>query len=197
MYSFHKDLLNENILEFNVWKEIGYWRDLMEISVTLDEDLFNCKVVKGDAGYYVFNIDGKEHQAILTSMEVGMIEIVIDGHASIFYISDDEKGQGTVTLNGHDFQLLRKDVLVVEDVFGTLDLGGKGSGEIVSPMPGKVIKINVKTGKPVKKGDTLLVVEAMKMENNITAPKDGKVEKINVKAGDMVDGSLELIVLAE
>jgi biotin carboxyl carrier protein len=41
------------------------------------------------------------------------------------------------------------------------------------------------------------VVEAMKMENNITAPKDGKVEKVNVKVGEMVDGSLELVILSE
>ncbi|MCD4729110.1 MAG: biotin/lipoyl-binding protein, partial [Bacteroidales bacterium] len=94
-----------------------------------------------------------------------------------------------------DFQVKRHDILVEEDVFGTLDSGGKDGGEIVSPMPGKVIKINVKKGKAVKKGDVLLVVEAMKMENNITAPRDGKVEKVNVKTGDMVDGSLELVIL--
>ena len=197
MYSFYRDLLNEDTQEYNVWKEIGYWRDLMEIPISMDETLFNCKVVKGDAGQFVFEINSKEHKSILKSMEAGIIEIVIDDHAVISYISDDDKGVGTVTVNGHDFQVQRQDILIEEDVFGTLDIGGKDGGEIVSPMPGKVIKINVKKGKVVKKGDVLLVVEAMKMENNITAPKDGKVEKVNVKIGEMVDGNLELIVLAE
>jgi biotin carboxyl carrier protein len=53
----------------------------------------------------------------------------------------------------------------------------------------------VKEGDEVKKGNVLLIVEAMKMENNIVSPKDAVVEKVNVKAGDMVDGSLELVVL--
>jgi 3-methylcrotonyl-CoA carboxylase alpha subunit len=197
MYSFYKDLLYEDNREYNVWKEIGYWRDLMEVPVLLDEGSFKCKVLKGDAGKYVFKIEGKEHQATLKSMEAGIIETIIDDHAAVSYISDNDKGLGTVTLNGHNFQVQRKDILVEEDVFGTLDSGGKDSGEIVSPMPGKVIKINVKKGKTVKKGDVLLVVEAMKMENNITAPKDGKVEKLNVKIGEMVDGSLELVTLSE
>ena len=113
----------------------------------------------------------------------------------LFQISNDRKGQGYVTFEGHVFAVTRHDLLVVEDVFGTLDTGGKDHGEIVSPMPGKVIKINVKEGKKVKKGDIIMVVEAMKMENNIVAPKDGKVEKINVKAGEMVDGSKELAVI--
>ncbi len=195
MYSFYKDLLNEDTREYNVWKEIGYWRDLMEIPVLMDENLFVYKVLKGDAGQYVFEIGGKEHMATLKSMETGIIETVIDDHAAVSFVSDDDKGLGTVTVNGHDFSIQRKDILVEEDVFGTLDIGGKDSGEIVSPMPGKVIKMNIKKGAVVKKGDVLLVVEAMKMENNITAPKDGKVDKVNVKTGEMVDGSLELIIL--
>jgi len=62
-------------------------------------------------------------------------------------------------------------------------------------MPGKVIKINIKEGREVKKGDNIMIVEAMKMENNILCPKDGKIEKVNVKIGDMVDGSMELVTL--
>ena len=195
MYSFYKDLLNDDTQAYNVWKEIGYWRDLMEVPVSMDNSLFNCKVLKGNDGQYVFEIEGKQHIAILKSMEAGIIETTLDDSTSVSYISDDNKGVGNVTVNGHNFQIKRNDILVEEDIFGTLDIGGKDGGEIVSPMPGKVIKMNVKKGNVVKKGDVLLVVEAMKMENNITSPKDGKVEKVNVEVGEMVDGSLELVVL--
>ena len=163
--------------------------------VVLDNSLFNCKVLKGNDGQYVFEIEGKQHIAILKSMEAGIIETTLDDSTSVSYISDDNKGVGNVTVHGHNFQIKRNDILVEEDIFGTLDIGGKDGGEIVSPMPGKVIKMNVKKGNVVKKGDILLVVEAMKMENNITSPKDGKVEKVNVEVGEMVDGSLELVVL--
>jgi biotin carboxyl carrier protein len=60
-------------------------------------------------------------------------------------------------------------------------------------MPGKVVKVNVNPGDNVIKGEVLLVVEAMKMENNITAPIDGVIESVNVKKDEMVDPSTELI----
>jgi biotin carboxyl carrier protein len=71
--------------------------------------------------------------------------------------------------------------------------GTKSDGKIVSPMPGKVIKINVKKGEEVKRGQTLLIVEAMKMENNIIAPNDGVIDEVNVKVGEMVNSSTSLI----
>ncbi len=83
-----------------------------------------------------------------------------------------------------------------QEILGSLDSGGgKNDGKIISPMPGKVIKINVGIGDEVKKGQTLLIVEAMKMENYIAAPSDGVVEEINVKVGDMVNSSIRLVNL--
>ena len=64
-------------------------------------------------------------------------------------------------------------------------------------MPGTVIKINAEVGQKVEKGDILIVVEAMKMENNLIAPRYGVIETINVKTGDQVDGSISLIILEE
>ena len=54
-------------------------------------------------------------------------------------------------------------------------------------MPGKVLEIAVKKGDPVKKGDVLLILEAMKMQNEIDAPCDGVVQKVNIAVGDNVD----------
>ena len=59
-------------------------------------------------------------------------------------------------------------------------------GKILSPMPGLVIKMNKKEGDSVQKGDNLLILEAMKMENIIKAPSDGKVKKIHVSEGSTV-----------
>ena len=65
-----------------------------------------------------------------------------------------------------------------------------------SPMPGKVIKVNVKEGDDVKEGDVLCVVEAMKMENNIKAMTSAKVAKVFVAEGDKVDVKNILIELS-
>ena len=197
MYDFHKDLLADDETVYNVWKEIGYWRDLREIKVTIDEVTESVKIIEKSKGKYNFTIKDQSHQAYIKSLESGFAEIVINDYSHRFVISNDEKGNGFVSFNGHIFSINRIDSLVEEDVFGTLDHGSKDHGEIVSPMPGKVVKINVAPGQSVKKGDILLVIEAMKMENNIISPKEGKIEKINVKVGEMVNGSKELLALAE
>ncbi|NJE05907.1 acetyl-CoA carboxylase biotin carboxyl carrier protein subunit [Thermococcus sp. M36] len=70
-----------------------------------------------------------------------------------------------------------------------------GEGVVTAPMPGKILKILVKEGENVKTGQGLLILEAMKMENEIPAPKDGVVKKILVKEGDTVDTGQTLIEL--
>jgi len=59
-------------------------------------------------------------------------------------------------------------------------------GATVSPMPGTILKVNVKEGDTVKVGDSVVVLEAMKMENDITAPKDGVVKALYVTGGQAV-----------
>jgi biotin carboxyl carrier protein len=60
-------------------------------------------------------------------------------------------------------------------------------GAVTSPMPGTVLKINVAAGQAVKAGDTLLILEAMKMENEIPAPADGVISKVSVTVGASVN----------
>jgi len=67
--------------------------------------------------------------------------------------------------------------------------------QVVAPMPGKVLQLKVKEGDSVKDGDTLLILEAMKMENEIVANASGNVKKINVAANNMVDTGDVLLVI--
>ncbi len=70
------------------------------------------------------------------------------------------------------------------------------AGEVVkSPMPGNILKINVSQGQAVKEGDVLIVLEAMKMENEIVAPKAGSVAQIAVSKGQVVETGTPLIVI--
>ena len=71
-----------------------------------------------------------------------------------------------------------------------------GAGEAVNaPMPGNILKVNVAAGQTVKAGTVLVVLEAMKMENEIMAPKDGTVTQVLVSKGSTVDTGAPLVVI--
>lgn len=69
----------------------------------------------------------------------------------------------------------------------------EGDHSLAAPMPGSVLSIRVSTGQTVAKGDTLIVLEAMKMEHQIIAPYDGTVESISCTEGEMVQPGVDLI----
>ena len=88
----------------------------------------------------------------------------------------------TITVNGTAY-----DVTVEENVNGAPAAAPAGSVEITSPMPGKILDVKASAGQAVKKGEVVLLLEAMKMENEVVAPQDGTIATINVAAGDMVE----------
>jgi biotin carboxyl carrier protein len=79
---------------------------------------------------------------------------------------------------------------------GLDNLSTKKLNDIKAPMPGLVLKVLVEEGKEFKKGDNLLILEAMKMENILKAPADGKVKSIKIKPGDKVEKNEILLLLA-
>ena len=66
---------------------------------------------------------------------------------------------------------------------------------VTAPMPGNILDVKVKAGDSVKAGDTLLILEAMKMENEISAPQDGTIASVNVRKGDVVNSGDLLITM--
>jgi biotin carboxyl carrier protein len=74
------------------------------------------------------------------------------------------------------------------------DAGGEVS--IRSPMPGLIVRVPVEEGQQVQKGDTLVILESMKMENELKSPRDGVVHRINVATGDSVEQNRVLVTIA-
>ncbi|MCX7923286.1 MAG: biotin/lipoyl-binding protein [Clostridia bacterium] len=71
-----------------------------------------------------------------------------------------------------------------------------GASTIKAPMPGTILRVNVSAGDAVKKGQVLLILEAMKMENEIVAPADGKIASVNVENGRSVNAGEVLVSMA-
>ena len=73
--------------------------------------------------------------------------------------------------------------------------GAAGAVSVTAPMPGNILDVKVKAGDSVKAGDILLILEAMKMENEISAPQDGTIASVNVRKGDVVNSGDLLITM--
>lgn len=72
---------------------------------------------------------------------------------------------------------------------------GAGAIKVTAPMPGKVLSISTSVGQSVKRGETILVFEAMKMENSLVAPEDGTVASIDVSVGDSFEAGVSIATL--
>jgi 3-methylcrotonyl-CoA carboxylase alpha subunit len=197
LYDFNCGTEPETEHGHNIWKYISYWRDLMELTGLVEGKPFNLSIGKIKKDVYYVNTPDGPHEARIRICGEGYMEMILDGQQMEFFISTDEEGNGYVSYQGFIFRVNRNDVLLSnQEILGSFDSGGgKNDGKIISPMPGKVIQIKVEKGEEVKRGQTLLIVEAMKMENYIAAPKDGIVEEINVQVGDMVNSSTRLVKL--
>jgi biotin carboxyl carrier protein len=147
-----------------------------------------------------FTPAGKSYRAAIgeQSVEVeilqaneGRVEFLIDGKRVTAYVSADN-AKRWVTINGQTFVLTRS---------SGARRGGHGhqhaAGGLTAPMPGQVRALNVSEGDAVTKGQTLLVLEAMKMEIRIHAPQDGTVKKLFVNQGQTVEREQLLIEVEE
>lgn len=123
--------------------------------------------------------------------EDGKLVLLIDGKRVTAYVSS-KNAKRWVTVNGQTFVLTKSS--------GTRRSGHGGqhaAGELTAPMPGQVRAVNVSEGETVTKGQTLLVLEAMKMEIRIHALQDGVVKKLSVKQGQTVEREQVLIDVEE
>jgi len=176
----------------NLWEEIGFWRHSMNIPVRIDEAEYLVELTKAPDGGLSGSISGKAFSISLLKLSGGKMRLEINDKMIEVFVSENDEGQTQLSLHGHMFNLFRKDRLNDSIDYSAVDSGNE-TGNLFAPMPGKVIKIHVKEGQEVNRGSILMVVEAMKMENNIVASTHSRVEKINVKEGEMVDTKTQLI----
>lgn len=180
----------------NVWNEIGYWRIFNRMSVLLNEKLFDIIIEKNNPDHFTFINNGVKKHAALTCNNQGGFNLTIEKDSYTLYMVKTPDNEILIKYQGHEFTFRRPDIAPSDEhCFAGVVTHKADSGDMVSPMPGRVLTVKVSEGDIVKKGDLLIVIEAMKMENNLLAPYDGVIDKILVKKGDSVDNSSHLIHL--
>lgn len=167
------------------------------------DDKEHVVVVEDHDGGHIYHVtlDGREYTIDAHSMPSEIVTALIDNKS---YDIDLERVDEDNALDGRLGVRVRGRVIYLEmlderrkkmrDAQATR-FAENGVARIMSPMPGKVIRVMVSTGQIVADGQGLVVVEAMKMENELKSPKNGQVKEVRAKVGDSVDtGSLLLVI---
>lgn len=131
-----------------------------------------------------FTLNGKNFSYSLVKRE-GTDLILDNGNRFKAHVGTPSRDGDTIVMAfGHE--------AIISEAGKKLKKGTAHSGGLTSPMPGKIFKVLKTAGTEVKKGEAILILEAMKMEHSIRADKDGKVKKINYQVGELVQGGVTL-----
>lgn len=138
-------------------------------------------------GKMVATINGKEHSIKIVGLKNSILEFILDNSYRTAKILEFGSSHIKLLMNGEQI-ILKKHSKLTEILEKSIALGGSSSGEnkLLSQIPGRVVSIMVKAGDQIKKGDSVIVLESMKMQVAVKAHKDGQIRDTKVKIGDTV-----------
>jgi biotin carboxyl carrier protein len=163
----------------------------MEFEFLIEKNTRRVSVEKKEKGW-VFREGDSFFEADIRPISENAVSVLLEGRSYVAWIVRN-KGEKWIFLEGRQY-------LVQEPGGGASfqereEKAHEGPLRIKAPMPGKVIKVDVTEGDEVRKNQTLAIVEAMKMENEIKSSIEAVVKNVYVKAGDLVDSEKPLIEL--
>ena len=162
----------------------------MKLSVRVRDHVHDVVVTRQN-GHYIVEIDGQRHEVDSHKLENNFFS----------FITDERSYEVSVERDGDTYKVRRGaaqlDVTISDPSRQAREELATSAGpeKVVSQMPGKVVRVLVAEGDEVEAGAGLIVIEAMKMENEIAAVKGGKVTKIAVAPGEAVESGALLLVI--
>lgn len=165
----------------------------MPIELKIDSRLARITILEQNGTKYKVNIDNKIYDLDLEKVESNAYSILLNGRSINMEMIEGE------TLNHYKVNTINNyyEIEVIDAATRYRNRSGSGieeGGNIIStPMPGKIVKIPVKEGDKIEKGQTVVVVSAMKMESEYKSAVDGTIKHIHVSEGDAVEGHQALV----
>jgi biotin carboxyl carrier protein len=156
---------------------------------------FRMLVEAASDGKYRVDLDGKS--LLVDARRVGggaILSLLIEGRSYETHV-DGAKNKYHVALVGSAFDVILEDELSSRISSKAGAAPGDQSHVIVAPMPGLVVEVKVSAGEPVQAGQAVIIVEAMKMQNELTAAAPGVVSEVHVRSGDAVASGQTLLTL--
>lgn len=144
---------------------------------------------------YKMKINGHAYEVAVKDMNGNRVEVEVNGQVYDVELADTPKPKAPVINRPAVTSGTPAAAPTNVTTPAPRPAAGGAAGAVRSPLPGVVLSINTSVGASVKRGDVLLVLEAMKMENNIMADKDGTISSILVNKGDSVLEGAELVVI--
>lgn len=147
-----------------------------------------------DSNGWQATLDGRRAVADVAEIAPNTFSILLDGHCYEICVTPSAGGKLNLQTGRLEFEA---EVVDSRSWSGRRHAGAEAEGrqQVVAPMPGKVVRLLVKPGVRVEAGQGLLVVEAMKMQNEIRSPKSGMVERVQVEEGQAVNAGDVLCVV--
>tara|TARA_B100001113_G_C21079216_1_gene609108 strand:+ start:1057 stop:1452 length:396 start_codon:yes stop_codon:yes gene_type:complete len=121
-------------------------------------------------------------------------KVIVDGQEFEVEV-EVENGKWLATVEGRTFEIEIPDSGPVVKKRRAAGGKKKKSGTVSANIPGKIVTIEVEVGQEVKEGQVILILEAMKMQNEIQAPVDGKVVSVNCEEGQSIEANVPLVVI--
>jgi biotin carboxyl carrier protein len=145
-------------------------------------------------GHLVLLLGEKCYAVDALALEHGAVSLLLEGQ--VYDVEFDDVGEEVqVLVRGDVFRVDVADERSVRLRAGATALKVEGRVSITAPMPGKVVRVLVKQGQKVQEGEGLLVVEAMKMENELKSPKAGTVTEVFAREGSPVEAHAKLLTV--
>jgi biotin carboxyl carrier protein len=144
-----------------------------------------------DGGYRVV-LDGVEHRIDTVRLDHGFYSLLMEGRSYELSVREGAHGSFTVRHGSYLREIKLVDPLAAA---AGAHLRQSGRAELTAVMPGRVLKVMTELGQEVHDGQPLIVLEAMKMENEVCAPRAGRVSELSIKEGDVLETGAKIAVI--